>query len=55
MTYDGNGYAILDERERLIAWDGMPPEVDHPPLHELAEEQAVWDRSRREAARRAAQ
>lgn len=49
MTYDGNGYTLLDVREHLIAADGcLPPDVDRPSLVELAEQDEL---DRREARR----
>ena len=52
MTYDGNGYAILDVREHLIAAAGtLPPDDNRPSAAELAELEA-WDAwARREAKR----
>ena len=51
MTYDGNGYAILDEREHLIAAAGtLPPDDDNRPSRVELAELAVWDAwARREA------
>lgn len=52
MTYDGNGYAILDRTQHMIAWqaEGCPVDDDGLPSRVELAELAVWDAwARREA------